>query len=53
MLENVYFLDMMLLFDENTKTSKKSIEGGSLDSYLKYYKIPMKMKGNHKKERTV
>jgi hypothetical protein len=44
---------MMLLFDEDTKVTKKSIQGRSLNSYLKYYEIPEKMAGNHKAERRV
>lgn len=43
----------MLLFDEDTKIAKKDIEGRSLNSYLKYYKLPAKMEGNHKAERKV
>ena len=42
---------MLLLCDENTKTAKKDIEGGSLNSYLKYYQIPLKLQGKHKAER--
>jgi hypothetical protein len=40
----------MLLYDENSKTQKKNMEGtGSLSNYLKYYQIPDKLEGNHEK----
>jgi hypothetical protein len=36
-LPNVYFTDMMLMYNENTKTQKKDIQGMSLNSYLRFY----------------
>jgi len=38
----------LLLYDENTKTQKKEIQGFSLNAYLKYYGVPTKMDGDHK-----
>lgn len=52
-LPNVYFTDMMLMYNENTKTQKKDIQGMSLNSYLRFYQVPLKLDGNHDEQRPV